>query len=91
MFCPFARSIWDAAKAKVQLKLFLKSFSNMKLWVFAFLEKIWLFKLLPLISHVGRSWRPGMMPGMAVFVSNQLGWPATLWFILGHNTDHKPL
>ncbi|XP_051212022.1 uncharacterized protein [Lolium perenne] len=39
LFCPFARAIWDAVKAKVQIKLSLNSFSNLKLWVFAFLEK----------------------------------------------------
>jgi ribonuclease HI len=39
LFCPFARSIWDAVKTKVHLTLSLKSFSNMKLWVFAFLER----------------------------------------------------
>jgi hypothetical protein len=39
LFCPFARSIWDAVKAEMQFKLSLKSFSKMRLWVFAFLER----------------------------------------------------
>jgi hypothetical protein len=37
LFCPFARTIWEAVRDHVQLKLDRESFSSMKRWIFAFL------------------------------------------------------
>jgi hypothetical protein len=39
LFCPFAQSVWDVIKNHGNLKLCLKSFSNMKQWIFDFLDR----------------------------------------------------
>jgi hypothetical protein len=39
LFCPFAMSMWDSVKEQIQLSLPLRSYSNMKQWIFDFVQK----------------------------------------------------